>query len=114
MANIASGRMRHKVTFEQDTGSTRNAVGEQVASWSETKKAWCEIRTLNGQELVHARQKTETATFLATTHFIPGITSSMRMRWHPTHGSTSVLHIEDVENVDSSNHTLRILAREET
>ena len=52
MANIASGKMRHKVSFEQDTGSTRNAVGEQVASWSETKKAWCEIRTLNGQELV--------------------------------------------------------------
>ena len=114
MANIASGRMRHKVSFEQDTGSTRNAVGEQVASWSEIKKAWCEIRTLNGQELVHARQKTETATVLVVTHFVPGITSDMRIRWHPSYGSTSILHIEDVENVDSQNHTLNILAREDT
>ncbi len=112
MATIPSGAMRHKITIEEDTGTSRNAVGERTASWAYKATAFAQIKQLSGSELVEAQQKRPNTTHSITTHFQNGITSAMRIKWHPTQGSTSTLGIESVDNVDYGNHTLVLLAKE--
>jgi|TARA_Y100000296_G_scaffold58920_1_gene67945 SPP1 family predicted phage head-tail adaptor len=106
--------MRHRIRLEKDTGTSRNAVGEITPAWTEKATAWAQIRQLAGRELIQAQQKKPNSTHVVTTHYQAGITPDYRIRWNPISGSTSTLHIEDVENVDYKNHTLIMLAKEMT
>ena len=56
MAAIPSGNLKIFARIEQDSGTTRNSVGEVVESWSEFAAAWMQIVKLSGSELVTAQQ----------------------------------------------------------
>lgn len=112
MATIPSGHMRHRIRIEQDSGSTRNAVGEHVQSWAEYTTAWGKIEKLKGDEIVSGNQKTANSTHKITMHYQAGIDSKMRVRATLTAGSTHTFGIDDVENVDFGNHTLLLTVSE--
>ena len=113
MATIPSGAMRHLISIEKDSGTSRNAVGEITKSWSEFTTAYAEIKQLSGQELLVARQINPSVTVSISCHYQPGIEANQRIKWHPTHTSTKTFYIESVENVDYKNHTIIMSARED-
>ena len=112
MAPIRSGQLSIYGRIEQDSGSTRNDVGEIVESWSEYAAAWMSIVKLSGGELVTAQQIKPNSTHEVTMRYQEGITPDMRIKWNPTISSTHTIHIVDVQNIDYRNHTLVMLAKE--
>jgi SPP1 family predicted phage head-tail adaptor len=112
MAVIPSGQMRHKIRIEQDSGSTRNAVGEHVQSWAEYTTAWARIEKRKGDEIISANQKTANSTHTITMHYQAGIDSKMRVKATLTASSTHTFGIDDVENLDFENHTLVLTVSE--
>ena len=112
MAAIPSGNLKIFARIEQDSGTTRNSVGEVVESWSEFAAAWMQIVKLSGSELVTAQQIKTNSTHQVTMRYQDGIAADMRIKWNPTIASTLTLHIVDVNNVDYGNHTLLLLAKE--
>ena len=108
------GKLRHKARIEEDAGTTRNAVGEHVKSFQTKAAAWCSIVQLSGTELINAQQKKPQSTHSVTTHYLPGITPAMRLKWNPTIGSTKTLNILDVENVEERNQILILICQEES
>jgi len=114
MAAIPSGRLRFFARIEQDSGTSRNSVGEVVESWAEVSTAWMDIIKLSGGELVTAQQIKPNSTHQVTMRYQSGVTSDMRIKWNPTTSSTTTIHIVDVNNVDYGNHTLLILAKEDS
>jgi len=113
MARIRSGQLRFLGRIENDSGTTRNAVGEVVESWSEYSIAWMDIVKLSGTELVTAQQIKTNSTHQVTMRYQDGIDADMRIKWNPTIASTVTLHIVDVNNVDYGNNTLLLLAKED-
>tara|TARA_R100000808_G_scaffold24161_1_gene54961 strand:- start:1650 stop:1994 length:345 start_codon:yes stop_codon:yes gene_type:complete len=114
MAVIRSGDLRFYGRIEQDTGSSRNSVGEVTSSWSEKTTAWMNIVKLSGTELVTAQQIKANSTHKITMRYQPGITADMRIKWNPVANSTSTLHIVDVNNMEHRNYALEILAKEDS
>jgi SPP1 family predicted phage head-tail adaptor len=114
MAAIPSGSLKFFARIEQDSGTTRNSVGEIVESWSEFSTAWMNIVKLSGGELVTAQQIKPNSTHQVTMRYDAGVQSDMRIKWNPTVNSTTTLHIVDVNNIDHGNHTLSILAKEDS
>ena len=112
MAAIPSGKLRFFARIEQDSGTTRNSVGEVTESWSEFAAAWMDIVKLSGGELVTAQQIKPNSTHQVTMRYQDGVTSDMRIKWNPTPASTATIHIVDVNNLDYGNHTLEMLAKE--
>jgi SPP1 family predicted phage head-tail adaptor len=113
MVVTPSGALRFYARIENDSGTTRNAVGEVVESWAEYATAWMNIVKLSGAELVTAQQIKTNSTHQVTMRYQDGIAADMRIKWNPTIASTATLHIVDVNNVDNGNHTLLILAKED-
>jgi SPP1 family predicted phage head-tail adaptor len=112
MAVIPSGHMRHRIRIEQDSGTTRNAVGEHVQNWAEYATAWGKIEKLKGDEVILAGQRTPNSTHKITMHYQAGIDSKMRVKATLTAGTTHTFGIDDVENLDFANHTLVLTVSE--
>jgi SPP1 family predicted phage head-tail adaptor len=112
MAVIHSGDLKIFARIEQDSGSTRNAVGEVVESWSEFAAAWMQIVKLSGNELVTAQQIKANSSHRVVMRYQEGVAADMRIKWNPTISSTATIHIVDVNNIENGNHTLEMLAKE--
>ena len=104
--------MRHRIRIEQDSGTTRNAVGEHVQNSAEYATAWGKIEKLKGDEVILAGQRTPNSTHKITMHYQAGIDSKMRIKATLTAGSTHTFGIDDVENLDFANHTLVLTVSE--
>ena len=52
---IAAGKYDQRVTFQQK-GVTKNAIGEEVVTWSDVVTLWAEVVPLRGGEFYAANQ----------------------------------------------------------
>lgn len=72
------GNLDRRITIQAPTRS-RNSLGEEVQSWSDTAEVWAEVKPLTGRELFQAQQVVEQATHQVTIRYRAGITSDMRV-----------------------------------
>ena len=55
MAALRPGECRHRVTFDEPVTS-RNAIGEEVITWTPAFTVWGSVAPLRGRELILAEQ----------------------------------------------------------
>lgn len=103
------GHLRHKVTIQENTGTSRNAYNERTASWSTLSggEVWAAVEPLRGRELIEAQQMHANVSHKVTCRFVDGVTPAMRI----SHDSRT-LNIKSVANVWDQDWKLELLCEE--
>lgn len=78
MSNVASGKLRHRVTIESRE-TIINSCGEQVTEWVEFAKRWAAVEPLSAREFIAAQQVQSAVTTRITMRTLPGLLPSMRI-----------------------------------
>ena len=106
---IYAGRLRHRITIQQNT-PTRDAHGGEVDSWGAVTTVWAEISPLNGKEYFTAKQETAEITHkvrLRYNNALSGITPKMRVLF-----GSRTLDIESAINPQERNKEIILMCRE--
>lgn len=90
MSNVAAGRLRHRVTLQEQVVAI-NTAGEQVREWEDVATVWAAIEPLSGREMLLADQVQSKVNTRIVIRSRDGVLASMRA----IHGST-VYNIEAV------------------
>jgi len=53
---ITIGRMKKRITLQNDTGTTVDAYGEKTEAWADVYTCWASIVPLRGRELYQSKQ----------------------------------------------------------
>lgn len=66
---LAAGRLRHRVTIQQDQGTTRDDNGEHIPDWVTLATVWASVEPLTSREIWAARQTQSDATHKVTVRY---------------------------------------------
>ena len=100
-------KMRHRITFLEPTGTTKNSMHENIPVYSEYKTVWAYVAPKTGREYDEAQKIRAETTYNILTRYIPGITSEMKIRFRERE-----FKIESVLNIDERNEQFQIVASE--
>lgn len=78
---LASGKLDQRITFQQK-GVTRNAIGEEVVTWSDVATVWAEAVPLRGREFYAAAQTQQVVDVRFRIRARSGLTNDMRLLWN--------------------------------
>ena len=73
------GKLRHKVTIQQQGESIKDGYGALVENWTDVKIVSASVEPLSGRELFAAQQVHSEITTRIKTRYRAGITSKMRI-----------------------------------
>lgn len=77
---IAAGKYDQRVTFQQKS-ATRNALGEEVVTWTDVCTVWAEVIPLRGREFYAANQTQQAVDVRFRIRARAGLTNDMRLLW---------------------------------
>ena len=77
---IDAGKLRERVTVQQATES-RNALGENVLSWSTFDTVWASVEGVSARESLIYGQNEITVTHNVKMRYLSGLTQRMRFLW---------------------------------
>ncbi len=80
---IPAGKMTERVTFQQKS-VTKNAIGEEVVTWTDVCTVWAESRPLRGREFYAANQTQQVVDVRFIVRQRAGLTVDMRLLWKAT------------------------------
>ncbi len=80
---MKAGWLRHSITIQQKSGSSRSAIGEDVPAWATLATVWASIEPIRGSEGVALRTEGSEITTKIRTWYVAGVTPAMRV----VHGS---------------------------
>ena len=102
--------LRNRITVQQDTGTTRDAVGGTAANWTTYAQRWSEVDPLGGSEGFRAEQFEAEVDHVFTMRWdttTKAITPNMRISY-----DSRLFDIQAVINVDERDRWIRLLAKE--
>jgi len=103
---MRAGNLRHKLEIQENT-PTRNAVGEEVDSWTTVATVWASIEPLSGVELLNAQQVAAETTVRIGLRYRSGVTAAHRIKF-----GARIFDINVVSNVGERNRELQLLCKE--
>jgi len=107
---MRSGLLRHRVTVQEKSGTTRNSRGKLVPTWSaKYDRIPASVETPTGREFEQIRQLVGTATDIVTIRYYADVTREHRIVF-----GSRVLTIGHINNVDNRDITLILTCTEET
>ena len=77
---IPAGKMTERITFQQKS-VTKNAIGEEVVTWTDVCTVWAESRPLRGREFYAANQTQQVVDVRFIVRTRSGLTVDMRLLW---------------------------------
>lgn len=104
------GRLRHRVTLQQQT-TAYDSLGRQSrqpTGWTNVAGLWAEVRELSGREAEKAKQIVADASHAVTIRFRPGVNSQQRLLFRGR-----VFQIKAVLDDDSTQRELLLLCGED-
>ena len=75
---MEAGKLRHRLTIQQDAGTTQDASGQTTSDWDEYRTVWAEIQPVSGLERWRAQQMQAETTHLISIRHLAGVTTKMR------------------------------------
>lgn len=107
---LAAGRLRHRVTIQQDQGTSRDDNGEHIEDYQDLATVWAEVKPLSGRELWAARQTQSEVTHRVTVRYssaLADLTGSIRV----IHRDRA-FHMDSVLNTDERRRELVMMCIE--
>ncbi len=77
---IGAGKLSDRITFQQK-GVTKNAIGEEVVTWSDVATVWAEVIPLRGREFYAANQTQQVVDVRFRIRTRSGLNNDMRVLW---------------------------------
>lgn len=105
---MRAGRLRHRITIQQQAVTGQNDYGEDIYEWTDVAIVWAEVQPLTGREYWAAEQVNAETTHQVRLRYLSDIEPSMRILF-----GSRVLVIESVFNVDERDRELVVTARED-
>ncbi len=106
--SIASGRLRHKITF-QTIGTDTNDFGEiEQSNYQDFKTVWSSITPISGKESFLSNKDFATVTHKIKIRFIPNLNASMQIDFQGRK-----FKIMNIRNFGELGKELEILAEEQ-
>ena len=106
---MEAGKLRHRLTIQQDSGTTQDASGQTTSNWTELLTVWADIQPVSGLERWRAQQMQAETTHLISIRYLEAVDTKMRGLFK---GRT--LEFLSVLNVDERNIEMQIQAKERT
>lgn len=102
---IDAGKKNQRLTFQQRSGTSVNALGEQTDAFADVVTVWGRAEPLRGREYFAAGQMQSAADVRFGVDFRTDLTVTMRILWR------GVPHeIIDIIDVNGARHELEIMA----
>lgn len=105
---MRAGRLRHRIHIQRAT-ITANDYGEPAQAWATIATVWAGVEPLRGREYFAASQVQGAAEVRIIIRYGPQV-ASLNIADRVLHGST-VYDINSVQNIDSRNKELHIMAK---
>lgn len=105
---MEAGKLRHRITIQQDNGTTADASGHATANWQTYATVWASVQPVQGLERWRANQMQAETTHLITIRYLPDVTTKMRALFQ----GVRYLNFLSVLNVDERNIEMQIQAKE--
>jgi SPP1 family predicted phage head-tail adaptor len=105
---MQAGKLRHRLTIQQDSGTTQDASGQTTSNWTEYKTVWADIQPVSGLERNRANQMQAETSHLISIRYLDGVTTKMRGLFQ----SDRYFEFLSVLNVGERNIELQIQAKE--
>lgn len=100
------GRMRHRITLQQEA-RTADTGGGATLGWDDVATLWAEITPVSGSEVRQADQLVGSITHRIHVRYMGTITTAMRFMM-----GTRVFNIRSIKNMDERGRMMDILAEE--
>lgn len=97
-------RQRNRRVAIERPNVGRDAVGQGLAGWTELRKTWAWINTLNGSETLVAQAVVSRASVEIEIRYRPDVTAGMRVRY-----GSQLYDIGAVIDEDMRHETLRLV-----
>lgn len=103
---MRAGRLRRRVTIQQNPSPTQDTFGAEEESWSDVDTVWAAVEPLSGREFMDGKQLKAAVDTRIRIRYRSGLDSEMRVVW----GS----HIYDVKAVvpDERNRETHLMCEE--
>lgn len=96
----ASGRLRHSITIQSNTGTTQDTFGAETQTWATALTTWASIEQVSGSrgdEIVRGQQVAGESTHKITIRYWSSLTRNHRVLF-----GSRVFDINSVRNVGQS------------
>jgi SPP1 family predicted phage head-tail adaptor len=105
---VEAGKLRHRLTIQQDSGTSLDASGHVTEDWTDVLTVWASVQPVAGLERWRANQMQAETTHLITIRYLEAVTTKMRGLFQ----GTRELNFLSVLNVDERNIEMQIQAKE--
>jgi len=102
------GKLRHRLTIEENTGTTNDGAGNKLPRWEPVATTWAEVKPLRGQEVDIANQFGQEITHRIKMRYRTDITKEK----HRIVFKGRTFHIEYLINVNEMDRELNVYCRE--
>lgn len=104
---LKAGELRHRITIQQNTGTTSDGKGNVTPVWADYATVWAKIGTMNPTDRYMMGQTLNVEPLRFSIRYRSDITITNPMR---ISFNGRIYDIKSVTNVDMANHTLEIVA----
>jgi SPP1 family predicted phage head-tail adaptor len=92
---MRAGKLRHRVTIQEDQGTTQDSLGQEIEDWQDVATVWAAVEPLQGREFLEAKQLQAEVTTRIRIRYRSGIEPEMRVVWGShTYDVVSVVELE--------------------
>lgn len=112
-SQLNPGILRHQISWERKTVTGRDAIGQDTYEWTRIVIVKAQVKSLIGQELQIADQRSAEARYQILQHYVPGLQRADRGSWF-VDGVTRYLDIVDVQDHAGTGRAQVIIAKEWT
>lgn len=103
-----AGGYRHRITIEENTGTTQNDYGEPVEVWTTFAEVWARVQPVSSREYLEARAQSADVSHRITMRHLEGVTREMRVKF-----KGRILEIvQPPRNVEEVGKKMEMLCRE--
>jgi SPP1 family predicted phage head-tail adaptor len=96
------GKMDKRITFQKDSGTTRNDYGEKTVTWIDEYTCWAHIRPLTGNEAYLSKQTFPTLAGKILMRYY-----AVQPEWRIKYG-TRIFKILSIVNIDENGRKTEI------
>ncbi len=93
--SIPAGKLRHRVTIQQDTSTVVDDFGAPIPDWTQHRRPWAEKREVGGEESLFGLQMRAEETTLFRVRYDATITPLMRIQLSGSTGARSIIRALD-------------------
>lgn len=104
---MRAGRLRHRITFQQEPSRTDDEIGGYVPEWSDVCAVYASVDPLRGKEALAAAQVQADTMHKITIRWRSGLTAAMRIKF-----GTRYFNIRELRVVREVHHIIEIIADE--